>query len=80
MTGKARASSTKTYTAVTSFNEFEAGHTYEMRETDAKVWVDMGHLRLASEVEAARFGGGDAGAVHDEGAAGAAGPGPGAGS
>ena len=49
MTGKARASSTKTYTAVTSFNEFEAGHTYEMRETDAKVWVDMGHLRLASD-------------------------------
>lgn len=79
MPPKTRAA-TKVYVAVTSFNEFEAGHTYEMRESDAKVWLDMGHLKPATDEQVARFGGTNAGAVHDEGEEGSAGPGSGAGS
>lgn len=71
---------TQVYVATRSFNEFEAGQTYEMRPADAKVWLDRDYMRPASDEQAALFGGGDAGAVHDEGTTSAGGSRPGAGS
>jgi hypothetical protein len=75
-----RAASTSVYVATRSFNEFDEGQTYEMRASDAQPFVDLDYLRPADDEQVARFGGGDAGTVDNEGTASPAGSGQSTGS